>query len=88
MFDKFKKRWLQREKLRAVHDNDLEEFLFSIGVLDQIKSGHHHCMICDTAITIENLGAVYPKENKINFVCDRPSCLSNMNLNQEGVNDV
>jgi len=74
----FKKRWIQREKVKAVHDDDLEQFLSSIGVLDQIKKGYHHCIVCNTQITIENLGAVYPKDNKINFVCDRPSCLANL----------
>ena len=74
----FKKRWLQREKVKAVHDDDLEQFLSTIGVLNQINNGYHHCIVCNTQITIENLGAVYPKDNKINFVCDRPSCLANL----------
>jgi hypothetical protein len=83
----FNKRWIQREKLRAVHDNDLEGFLSSIGVLDQIRKGYHHCIVCDTPIAIENLGAVYPKENKINFVCERLSCLGKVNLYIEGPNE-
>lgn len=83
----FKKRWLQKEKVKAVHDDDLERFLSSIGVLDQIKSGIHHCVICNIQITIQNLGAVYPKNNQIKFVCDRPPCLSEMNLTQENANE-
>lgn len=79
----FKERWVQREKLKAVHDDDLEQFLLSIGVLEQIKNGLHCCIVCGTVITIENLGAVYPKDNKINFVCDRLSCFSEVNLTQE-----
>lgn len=82
----FKKRWLQREKLRAVHDNDLEQFLASIGVLDQVVDGYHKCVICDTKITMDNLGAVYPKNDKINFVCDRLSCLAKINLSNEDIN--
>ena len=83
----FKKRWLQREKVKAVHDDDLEQFLSSIGVLDQIKEGYHYCIVCNTQITLENLGAVFPKDNKINFLCDRLSCLDKMNLTQEDGND-
>jgi hypothetical protein len=83
----FKKRWLQREKLKAVHDNDLEQFLSSIGVLNQVITGYYHCIICDTQISLENLGAVYPKDNKIDFVCDRLSCLAEMNLIKEDVNE-
>lgn len=76
----FKKRWLRKEKLRAVHNDDLEQFLASIGVLDQIKEGHYHCAICETKVTIENFGAVYPKDNEINFLCDRLSCLTKTSL--------
>lgn len=83
----FKKRWLQREKLRAVHDDDLKQFLSSIGVLDQVVRGDHHCVICDEQITIENLGAVYPKDDKINFVCDRLSCLEETEISQEDINE-
>ena len=83
----FKKRWIQREKVKAVHDNDLGQFLSSIGALDQIKKGCHHCIVCNIPITLENLGAVFPKDNKINFVCERLSCLDKMNLTQEVGND-
>ena len=83
----FKKRWLKREKIRAVHDNDLEKFLSSIGVLDQIVDGYYKCIFCDAKITIDNLGFMYPKGNKINFVCDRSSCLTKSKLNDEDAND-
>jgi hypothetical protein len=82
----FKKRWLEREKLRAVHNDDLEEFLSSIGVLDEVRKGCKHCMVCDTRITIANLGAVYPRDEKINFVCDNLSCLSKLNISKEDIN--
>jgi hypothetical protein len=71
-----KKRWGQREKIKAVHDKDLERFLSSLGVLDQIKNGYHRCVICNSIITLENFGAVFPKDDKINFLCDRSLCLA------------
>lgn len=86
MFEK-QKRWLEREKLRAVHDKDLEEFLSSIGVLDQIRDGYCYCSVCNTPITIENLSAVYPKNDKINFVCENLSCLVKINLTKEDKNE-
>lgn len=82
----FRRRWLQREKLRAVHDDDLRGFLSSIGVLDQVVAGSCHCAICNAQVTMENLGAVYPEDNKINFVCERHSCLGKANLTEEGSN--
>ena len=83
----FKKRWIQREKLRAVHDNDLQQFLSSIGVLDEIRERRHLCSICHTPINIDNLGGVYPEDDKINFVCESLSCLTEMNLPKENVNE-
>lgn len=82
----FKNRWLKKDKLKAVHDNDLSQFLSSIGVLEQIINGQHACNICDIKITLENLGAVYPEDNKINFVCNRISCLFEIELMREGSN--
>lgn len=82
----FKNRWLKKEKLKAVHDNDLSQFLSSIGGLEQIINGQHHCKICDIKITLENLGAIYPKGNKINFACNRLSCLTEIELMREDTN--
>ncbi|MCI0530330.1 MAG: hypothetical protein L0Y74_00020 [candidate division Zixibacteria bacterium] len=80
------KRWIQREKVKAVHDYDLEQFLFSIGALEKIKNGFYHCLFCNAVVTINNLGALYPKNDKINFVCDRPSCIAEIELPSEGSN--
>jgi hypothetical protein len=80
-----RKRWLQREKIKAVHDDDLEQFLSSLGVLEQIKEGEHLCTICGTPITLENFGAIYPRDNKICFLCHRAFCLAN--FNQEDRNE-
>ena len=76
----FKKRWFKREKLRAVHDNDLEEFLSSVGVLKKLEGGNYNCLVCNANITLENLGAIYPKDNEINFICDRLSCIDKIDL--------
>lgn len=68
-------RWTQRNVVKAVHDNDLEQFLSSIGVLDEINSGLHNCSFCKKQITLDNLGAVYPFDKTIAFACDLPTCL-------------
>jgi len=62
-------------KIKVVQDEDLEKFLESIMVLDGIKSGKINCKICGIKITIKNLQAVYSKESKIYFICDKPHCI-------------
>ncbi|MFC2027189.1 hypothetical protein ACFLU3_00745 [Chloroflexota bacterium] len=75
--------WTKRRKLDAVYDSDLEHFLSSIGVLKQIKAGAHQCVHCNSIVTLENLGAIYPISNDVSFVCDRPSCLNEIDILQE-----
>ncbi len=71
-----KTRWLQREAVTAVHDNDLVEYLSSIGLLREIETGACMCAECGSKVNLENFGAVFPKENNICIVCDRPLCIS------------
>lgn len=71
-----RKRWIQREKVKAVHEDDLRGFLSSIGVLDQIENGRCHCSVCGAQIDLNNLSMVFPDKGRIQFVCDRVSCLN------------
>ncbi|MGD0624677.1 MAG: hypothetical protein ABSB32_08155 [Thermodesulfobacteriota bacterium] len=73
-----KTRWLQREVVTAVHDNDLAEYLNSIGILIEIQAGSCLCAECRSKVNLENFGGVFPKENNILIVCDRPLCVSRM----------
>lgn len=71
-------RWAKREILNAVHENNLEIFLRSIGALDEIQAGLHRCKFCQKQITMDNFGAVFPKDQAIHLVCDLPSCLGSI----------
>lgn len=61
--------------LKAVHDDDLEAFLRSLGMLGNINAGKVRCSVCGTLITTENLGALYPSSGAIKVLCDLPSCI-------------
>lgn len=65
----------KRQQLRAVHDNDLEAFLESLGMLEAVKSGHSRCEVCGQLATLQNLGAVLPIGNRVGLSCDSESCL-------------
>jgi len=76
----FKKWWSNRDKIKAVHDNDLSEFLSAIGFLEDIKNGFIKCSRCCSIITIDNIGIILPYNNDIIFICDNISCLMDYNL--------
>jgi len=71
-----KKRWLQREVITAINENDLVDYLSSIGLLEKIEAGESRCAICGVTVNLENLGAVFPKGNNIHIICERPLCIS------------
>lgn len=63
------------KKLRAVHDDDLQMFLASIGVLKDIERGKLRCCACGTAVTRDNLYAVFPDSGAVRAACDQPDCV-------------
>jgi len=75
-----KKRWLKREIITAVHDNDLVKFLDSNGFLKKVEAGECPCAICGIPVNLDNLGAVFPKESYIYLLCDQPSCMSRIDI--------
>lgn len=63
------------EKINAIHDDDLNQFLNSIGALKDLKSGKAKCKFCKKAITYENLQTVFPDSGNISFVCNEENCM-------------
>ena len=82
-----KKRWIQKQKIRAVHDNEVKELLSTMGLSYGVEHGEYRCIHCGEIINIRNLGALYPEGETINLVCDRLSCLGKVNLYGEGENE-
>lgn len=56
--------------LRAVHRQELENFLKKAGLFDMLLSGKAECSVCSSKVSIENLGAVGKQEGAFVFVCD------------------
>jgi len=69
---------MRKETIYAVHDRDLEVFLKSIGLLEKITNGEIKCVECDTVITLENIGFIFPSKEKIEICCDSPKCYHKM----------
>lgn len=66
---------MHKHKIRAVYDDDLENFLDSISLLEPISKGDINCYICDSVITLDNLQAILPINNTIVVVCSDSECL-------------
>ena len=60
--------------MRAVHDDDLESLLKSLNVYNDVVTGKFKCLFCQNKITIENIDAIVPYNNSVQFTCDNPEC--------------
>ena len=74
-----------KEKIRAVHDQDLEKLLESLGILPKFKHGELKCKFCHTTITFDNLHSFFPQSADIKLVCDSSKCVRTLSkLLREG----
>jgi hypothetical protein len=60
--------------MRAVAASELEEFLDRLGLLGDVKGGMLKCGACGQAISLANLGCVYPVGEEIRVVCHAQAC--------------
>lgn len=63
------------KKVQAVYDDDIEEFLKSIGEYDKVISGKIKCKYCDSTITMDSISKIYPDSGSIKFVCSKSDCI-------------
>ena len=72
---------MNKEKLKSVHDEDLERLLEKLGILGKLKHRKLKCTFCKTIVTLENLHSLFPQSGAIKLVCDKIECareLSNL----------
>lgn len=65
---------MKNKEMRAVHDDDLESLLKSLNVYNDVVTGKFKCLFCQNKITIENIDAIVPYNNSVQFTCDNPEC--------------
>jgi len=66
---------MQKETLRAVHDDDLEELLQSLGLLHDFRAGKLRCKFCKRIITWDNLHSLFPDSGAVKTVCNDIECI-------------
>lgn len=69
---------MKRERLLAVHDDDLANFLRSIGLLEDLVAGRLLCSVCGDVVTLETLAFIYPEHDLIRVACSKPTCASDV----------
>lgn len=68
------KRWLQRERVHAIHKRDLKSVLRDIGLLDDLQGGSLSCAVCAKPITLDTLQCLFMEEDQVKLCCDNGKC--------------
>lgn len=68
----------KRLKIKMVHEDDLKEYLVSLGVYQDVLDKKVHCNFCGNVITLKNLEVIFPEEGKIYFICSKTQCVSRL----------
>ena len=72
---KFRDRTLARETIHAIHDQDIEGYLESLGILKKLRRGRILCKFCRDPVTLETLHSLFPQSGDVKVVCEKPSCV-------------
>ena len=65
----------KRIEVKAVYDDDLEQVLANLGILDELVAGELSCAVCGCQVDLDNLGAIFPNNDKIGVSCDNTRCI-------------
>ena len=65
-----------KNKINAIFNEDLLEFLDKKGELEEIEKGNRLCKICGGPINLSNIQMVIPRSAKgYEYICDSISCV-------------
>lgn len=62
---------LRSGRVEAVHRIDLEEFLATLGVLDDVNAGNFRCSVCEKVVEVEDIIRIILRRNHPEFICMR-----------------
>jgi hypothetical protein len=66
---------MAKSTLRAVHDDDLETYLQSLGLLSDVRAARLKCKFCRQPVTLATLHALLPESGTIHVVCANADCV-------------
>jgi len=82
--DNVLERWLQREKVHAIHKRDLMSVLEGLGLLEELTAGLLSCDICGAPIDLDTLQCLFMEDNQIRLCCTNVECYQRV-LSEKGV---
>lgn len=65
---------MKQGEIQAVHDDDLEMFLKSIGEYERVASGEVKCHFCGCVVNLDNLECIFPYEGDVSYCCSNTVC--------------
>ena len=74
---------MEKQTLRAVHDDDLEGFLKGLGLYTRFVHGKLKCAFCKDVTTFDNLHSLFPDSGAVKTVCSKPECVNQLLLRLE-----
>lgn len=64
----------KKHVIRAVGEDQLEQYLASLGLLEALETGELRCGVCGSLITKDNLRCFYPFGDEIRVCCSQLAC--------------
>ena len=64
-----------RIEISAVHKQKLAEFLKGLELWKPLLRGELHCAVCETTISIDNIGFIVPSGEDILLCCSSTECI-------------
>lgn len=66
------------KKIRAVHENDIENILRRFNLLKDFEEGRVLCKFCKTPTNVNNLYSFIPESGMLNIVCEKAECVNQL----------
>ena len=72
--------------IKAVLDEDFEKLLKTLNVYERIIAGEETCCVCGNSITLGNIAALFPYNNRVCYCCDSQQCIAKLKEMGSGTN--
>lgn len=66
---------INKNKVKAVHDDDMEKLLDKLGILERVKNKELKCKFCNEVIEIPHIHSLFPESGSIKVVCNGTDCI-------------
>lgn len=69
---------MNKGKILAVHDNDLNKFLDSIGEAKSFNKRKRKCFFCNGEVNYSNIQSIFPSNGRIHYCCINTVCYNKL----------